>query len=97
MATATPKLNWTSVRMMADHFDYFLFDCDGVLWHGDQLQVGNAFRNIEWLESIGKKVFFVTNNSSISRESMCQKMAGPVFQYKNANIDNLYPAGAIAA
>ena len=44
------KINWTSVRDLASKFNYFFFDCDGVLWHGDELVIGQAFRNIEWLE-----------------------------------------------
>lgn len=67
-------INWTSVRAMAEKYDYFLFDCDGVLWHGDAIHIGQAFRNIEWLESIGKKCFFITNNASMSRDSMVKKM-----------------------
>ena len=68
------KINWTNLRELADKYEIFLFDCDGVLWHGDKLMIGEAFRNIEWLESKGKKVFFVTNNASKSRKSMVKKM-----------------------
>ena len=53
-----------------DKYDVILFDCDGVLWHGDKIHIGEAFRNIERLESMGKKVFFITNSSMISRETM---------------------------
>ena len=60
----------TSVKQLAELYDIFLFDCDGVLWHGADRHEGEAFRNIEWLESKGKRVYFVTNNSSISRDTM---------------------------
>jgi 4-nitrophenyl phosphatase len=73
------RMNFTSVKELASKYDYFLFDCDGVLWHGENTQIGQAFKNIEWLESQGKKVFFVTNNASISRETMMQKMTNAVF------------------
>ena len=33
-------INMTSVRAMADKYDHFLFDCDGVLWHGDAVHIG---------------------------------------------------------
>jgi 4-nitrophenyl phosphatase len=72
-------MNWTSVKELASKYEYFLFDCDGVLWHGEDIQIGEAFKNIEWLEAQGKKVFFVTNNASISRETMAKKMKGGVF------------------
>ena len=82
---------------MAQKYDYFFFDCDGVLWHGERKMEGQAFRNIEWLESIGKKVFFVTNHGGLSRQSMMAKMQTDVFQYKNTKIDHLYPAATLSA
>jgi len=90
------KPNWSSVKQLAKLYDYFIFDCDGVVWHGEDIHIGQAFRNIEWLESQGKQVFFVTNNSSISRETMAAKMRNDVFKYQNAQIDRMYPASAIA-
>ena len=72
-------INWTSVRELASKYEVFLFDCDGVLWHGDEIHIGQAFRNIEWLESIGKKCFFITNTGSLSRPSMVKKMESSVF------------------
>lgn len=67
-----------------------------MLWN-DKYHIGQAFRNIEWLESLGKQVFFVTNNATISRESMAQKMKGGEFQYQNVKLDHLYPSTTIAA
>jgi 4-nitrophenyl phosphatase len=91
------RAQFTSIKEMAEAFDYFLFDCDGVLWHGEEQHIGNAFRNIEYLESLGKQVYFVTNNSSISRAQMQKKMASDVFGYAGAKIDHLYPSGTVAA
>lgn len=59
--------------------------------------IGEAFRNIEWLESKGKQVYFVTNNASKSRKSMVKKMQKPVFSYKNAKEDHMYPSCTVAA
>ena len=63
MNTENNMQNWTSVRSLAEKYDYFLFDCDGVLWNGDTMHIGQSFRNIEWLESIGKKCYFITNSA----------------------------------
>ena len=52
-----------------DKYDYFLLDCDGVLYSGPD-QLGRAFDTIKYLEAKGKKVFFITNSSGNSRESM---------------------------
>jgi len=59
--------------------------------------IGRAFRNIEWLESKGKKVFFVTNSAMVSRASMLKKMQSEHYKYKGAKLDTLYPSSAIAA
>lgn len=52
---------------MLDSTNVFLFDCDGVLWHGDTAIPGAA-ATIAHLKALGKKVYFVTNNSTKSRK-----------------------------
>lgn len=54
-------------------FDCFLFDCDGVLWRGNRLIEG-ASDVITRLQSEGKTVMFVTNNSSNSRSQYMDKL-----------------------
>ncbi|KAG2191922.1 hypothetical protein INT46_011649 [Mucor plumbeus] len=58
-----------------DQYDNFLFDCDGVLWEGTHMFDGVP-EAMELLRSKGKRVFFVTNNSTKSRESFLQKFKG---------------------
>jgi len=29
------KLNYTNLQGLAEKYDYFFFDCDGVLWTGE--------------------------------------------------------------
>jgi len=55
-----------------DQFDVFLFDCDGVLWSGDHVfpRVAEA---IDMLRSRGKRLVFVTNNSTKSRRDYKKK------------------------
>ena len=43
-----------SVKELAEKYDIFLFDCDGVIWQGEEIQEGEAFLNIKWLEAQGK-------------------------------------------
>jgi 4-nitrophenyl phosphatase len=50
-------------------YDTFLFDCDGVLWSGDEIIPG-AVKVLEKLRSKGKQVIFVTNNASKSRKAI---------------------------
>ncbi|KAI1302623.1 4-nitrophenylphosphatase-like protein [Xylaria venustula] len=58
-----------------DKFDVFLFDCDGVLWSGDHLFEGTV-ETLELLRSKGKRVVFVTNNSTKSRQDYQKKLTG---------------------
>jgi len=53
---------------LLDKYDTWLFDCDGVLWQGDQL-VDGIVEVLELLRSRKKSVIFVTNNATKSRRS----------------------------
>ena len=53
-------------RFLLDNVDIFIFDCDGVIWRGDSIIPGIP-QVIENLKKSGKKLFFVTNNSTKSR------------------------------
>lgn len=46
--------------------DCFIFDCDGVIWKGDKL-IDGVPETLDMLRSMGKKLIFVTNNSTKSR------------------------------
>ena len=71
---------WTTIRELSKKYNHFIFDQDRVLWYGMQ-HVGIAFRNIEWLQSQGKNVYFVTNNSAYTRKSLAAKMVSDNFKY----------------
>ncbi|KAI8390862.1 HAD-like domain-containing protein [Radiomyces spectabilis] len=58
-----------------DKFDNFLFDCDGVLWVGKEVVPGINSAMAE-IRKRGKRAFFVTNNSTKSRDSFVEKFAG---------------------
>jgi 4-nitrophenyl phosphatase len=46
---------------LADRYDYFLFDCDGVLWVGSK-PVEHSFAALDYLINVkSKKVFLITN------------------------------------
>ncbi|KAK4046186.1 hypothetical protein OIV83_006261 [Microbotryomycetes sp. JL201] len=55
-------------RQLLDQYDNFLFDLDGVVWEGDHVIPG-APEALQYLRSAGKRLFFVTNNATKSRES----------------------------
>jgi len=57
---------------LLDKTDVFIFDCDGVIWKGDSL-IDGVPAILEMLRKAGKKVFFVTNNSTKSRKGYLGK------------------------
>ncbi|KAI1001717.1 hypothetical protein K3495_g6487 [Podosphaera aphanis] len=64
----------SAITDFIDQFENFLFDCDGVLWSGDYLFPGSV-ETLEMLRSRGKKVIFVTNNSTKSRADYQKKLS----------------------
>ncbi|CAL9733197.1 4-nitrophenylphosphatase [Monosporozyma servazzii] len=76
-----------------DKFDTFLFDCDGVLWLGNYL-LPNTIEFLNKLESLGKQVFFVTNNSTKSRATYKKKFASFGIDVK---IEQIFTSGYASA
>lgn len=57
--------------------DTILFDCDGVLWTGDHI-LPNTAETLQLLTDLGKKLLFVSNNSSKTPEDYIKKLPIPV-------------------
>lgn len=57
---------------LLEQVDVFIFDCDGVIWKGDSL-IDRVPAVLDMLRKAGKKVFFVTNNSTKSRKGYLGK------------------------
>jgi hypothetical protein len=54
--------------------DVFIFDCDGVLWKGETIIEGAA-QVLDKLREQKKTIYFVTNNSTKSRQGYISKFA----------------------
>eukprot|EP00928_Gymnodinium_smaydae_P057956 TRINITY_DN41181_c0_g1_i1.p1 TRINITY_DN41181_c0_g1~~TRINITY_DN41181_c0_g1_i1.p1 ORF type:complete len:316 (-),score=51.53 TRINITY_DN41181_c0_g1_i1:319-1209(-) len=65
-----PKL--ADASPFLDNVDIFIFDCDGVIWRGDAVIEGVP-AVLEKLREAGKRIFFVTNNSTKSRKGYKSK------------------------
>ncbi|XP_022291086.2 glycerol-3-phosphate phosphatase-like [Crassostrea virginica] len=52
--------------------DNFLFDCDGVLWNANEVIPG-SLETVKGLKALGKRIFYVTNNSTKTRAEYAQK------------------------
>lgn len=68
-----------------DAYDTFMFDCDGVVWAGNNV-IDRANLVINHLQKLGKQVFFITNNSTKSLTTYETKCADLGFNMKKENI-----------
>lgn len=60
---------------LADDFQGFIFDLDGVIWSGEKL-IPCADEAIKQLRKQGKTILFLTNNASKSRGVYAEKLSG---------------------
>ncbi|XP_068610470.1 glycerol-3-phosphate phosphatase [Brachionichthys hirsutus] len=79
------RLSGTLVRQLLDSVESLLFDCDGVLWRGDQAVPGAA-QVVNLLKENGKKVFFITNNSSKTRRMNANKLSALGFKAETEDV-----------
>eukprot|EP00744_Colponema_vietnamica_P004800 GILI01007112.1.p1 GENE.GILI01007112.1~~GILI01007112.1.p1 ORF type:complete len:327 (-),score=72.51 GILI01007112.1:164-1144(-) len=61
------------ISSFVDQFDTFILDCDGVLWESGSVFPG-TLEALSALRSRGKKLVFLTNNSTKSRRAYHQKL-----------------------
>lgn len=92
-APAVPFVTSDGLKALLEKTDVFVFDCDGVIWKGDTLIEGVP-ETLELLKSMGKKLFFVTNNSTKSRAGYLQKFLSLGLQLK---ADEIYSSSYAAA
>ncbi|KAJ7291441.1 HAD-like domain-containing protein [Mycena rebaudengoi] len=83
----------TDYETLLDKYDTWMFDCDGVLWHGDRL-IDGAVDVLDILRSRKKKVLFVTNNATKSRKSYKGKFDQLGVE---AHVDEIYGSAYAAA
>lgn len=93
MTLNTVRMTPALAVSLLDDYDNFMFDCDGVVWLGESLIPG-VKEALEQLSRHGKKVVFITNNSSRSRDTYVQKFASLGITVTK---DQLYPTCYSAA
>ncbi|XP_078520961.1 glycerol-3-phosphate phosphatase [Lissotriton helveticus] len=72
-------------KFLSDTVETVLFDCDGVIWRGDQVVPG-APEVINGLKKAGKQVFFITNNSTKTRQMYAEKLARMGFSVRKEEV-----------
>ncbi|KAH3743201.1 2-phosphoglycolate phosphatase [Pelomyxa schiedti] len=73
-------------RELMSEIDTFVFDCDGVIWRGGQILPGVRHLT-DMLYRAGKKVIFLSNNSTRSRAQLHQTLVDigiPSCKYEDA-------------
>lgn len=85
--------NKTDYESLMDSYDTWLFDCDGVLWSGDETIPG-IVSVLSKLRARNKTIIFVTNNASKSRETYLKKFEGLGIQ---ASIDEVFSSSYASA
>lgn len=84
---ATPPFKLVGAQDLLSKTDVFIFDCDGVIWKGDALIPGVS-SVLEKIRAMGKKIFFVTNNSTKSRKGYLKKFTGLGLDIKPEGLPN---------
>jgi HAD superfamily hydrolase (TIGR01457 family) len=72
--------------VIADAYDAFLLDLDGVLYRGDR-PIANAPEAVRALRALGKRLAFVTNNSSRTPESIVAHLASVGVEAEPAEVE----------
>lgn len=91
MESSIPK---TTVKALAEKYEYFCLDCDGVIWSGNK-PIDQSIEVINWLHSIGKKLFFISNSSGKTREEY--KLRLQKLGYKECHESQIYGSAYITA
>ncbi|CAL4204048.1 unnamed protein product [Meganyctiphanes norvegica] len=78
----------TTLGKLLNDIDTVLLDCDGVLWAGARGMdvINRSNEAVQKLKSLGKNVFFVTNNSTRSQENYMEKCRILNFDIEKKNI-----------
>ncbi|EEB07981.1 4-nitrophenylphosphatase [Schizosaccharomyces japonicus yFS275] len=85
--------NVQEYKEFLDKFDVFLFDCDGVIWHGKN-PIPQVKETLDLMRSMGKRLFFVSNNSTKSRQTYLKKITDLGIE---ANLNEIYPSAYSSA
>lgn len=88
------KAKKSEIKQWLNSFDTVLSDCDGVLWLGNHVLPGSP-DVINFFKSMGKQIYFITNNSEKIRSEFVQKAQRLGYKVDATNIlSSAYMAAA---
>lgn len=79
--------------MRLEDFDVVLFDLDGTIYYGSKI-IDGANDTIDFFRKIGKKIYFITNNSTKTRYQIYERLIG---MGVNCDLEEVLTAGYLAA
>ncbi|KAI6170375.1 hypothetical protein M3Y97_01160800 [Aphelenchoides bicaudatus] len=88
-------MNAERFKRIFSSIDCVIFDCDGVLWLGENAIPGSA-QFVEMLLKAGKQVIFLTNNATKSREVYAKKLVKLGYNEKIRKDHIVNPAAVVA-
>jgi len=94
---AADALVYSDLADLADRYDFFLVDCDGVLWIGEKA-VDHSFAALDYLiQERNKKVFFITNATQRSRQTLMDKKLKQTYGFDKVPYTQLYTSAYMAS
>lgn len=78
------RLNKDLAASLIKNADNFLFDCDGVIWNWPKA-IDGSVEFINKLKKLGKRCFFITNNSTKTRQMVLDLVKSIGIQDMNEN------------
>ncbi|XP_070561365.1 glycerol-3-phosphate phosphatase-like [Ptychodera flava] len=83
---ACAEVTKKNITEFVSSFDTVLTDCDGVLWRGEDDLIEGSSETLQKLRAIGKRVIYISNNSTMSRQKYQEKLHRLGFQ---ADLDEI--------
>jgi len=82
----------TKFESLIDKYDYYIFDLDGTVWT-DGILIEGALKTLTTIKEKGKKIFFLTNSSSSTRETYIERLKKVGI---STELENFYSAGYLS-
>jgi phosphoglycolate/pyridoxal phosphate phosphatase family enzyme len=77
-------------------YSYFIFDCDGVVWRGLDY-ISTAVTAINKLIKMGKKLFFLSNTNTLTRQDLYDKLIKAGVDGQHITYENVYTSSYLTA